>query len=74
VIDDNFVTLLLQLPANETPDAAADFYDMSGRKVCAYRLTDYATSLSLNLASGTYLIKVLTKGGQELVSKIMIKK
>jgi hypothetical protein len=72
VTEDGFITLLLQLPANETPDAVAYFYDMSGKKLFEYRLTDYATQLSLNLPTGTYLIRVHTKSGQKLVSKLMV--
>jgi len=74
VIEDGLVTLLLQLPANESPDATAYFFDMNGKKMFEYRLTDYATHISLDLASGTYLIRVRTKSGMQLVSKIIVTK
>jgi hypothetical protein len=68
----NFI-LSLELPKNETPDAAVRILDATGKQVDEFMITKYETVTKLNVAEGTYFIRVSTKSGKELITKIMVK-
>ncbi|MDR2083733.1 MAG: T9SS type A sorting domain-containing protein [Bacteroidales bacterium] len=70
----NSVTLLLELPENELPDAIAYIFDINGKKIGEYQLVDYSTKVRVNFAAGTYMVRVYTKSGNEFVSKIIVQK
>jgi len=64
--------ILLELPNNELPDATAQLFDIEGKKVDEYRLTNNTTEIKQHLPEGTYILKVNTKSGKELVTKVMV--
>jgi len=66
------VSFLLDLPNSVAPDASAQIFDMTGRKVGEYKLNNHKTELSLNFSEGSYLVKVRTANGRELVSKVIV--
>jgi len=66
------ITILLTLPDGEKPNATAYMYDMSGKTVAAYQLTDYQTNVTVDCAAGTYLIKIHTESGKEFIEKLII--
>jgi len=65
---------LLELPANEKPDAVAYLYDMNGKLITSYEINDYKTKVSAPFSSGTYLIKTITKNGRKLETKLLIQR
>jgi hypothetical protein len=66
------VSFLFDMPENVTPETSVQIFDMDGRKIGEYQLNDYRTEVSLNYAEGTYLVKVRTKNGHEMIGKIII--
>jgi hypothetical protein len=73
-ICNNKATLLLELPNNEIPDAIAYIYDMNGKIVRTYHLTNYSTEIIVDFVSGFYIVKVDSKNGKTFVEKIIIQK
>jgi hypothetical protein len=67
------ITISLKLPDGEQPMATATLYDMTGKKVATYSLTDYQTQIAVNFATGTYVMKISTVGGKEFIEKLIIK-
>jgi len=74
VINDNKVTFQLQLANNELPDATAYIFDITGKMVGTYHLTNYSTEVIVDFISGIYIVKVRTKNGKEFVEKMIIQK
>jgi len=74
VINGSIVTFQLKLGDNELPDAIAYIFDMTGKVVRTYHLTNYSTEVPLDFAPGSYVVKGITKTGREFVEKIIIKK
>jgi hypothetical protein len=72
VIKGALLTLQLDVPENENHDATAHVLDVTGKEVLTYSLTRSITELKLNIAEGAYLIRVNTKGGKELLTKIIV--
>jgi len=70
----NDVTFLLHFPNGESPESTVVIYDMNGKLVMQFEITDYKTEVRLNAASGTYGVKVTTKNGTEFVEKLIIQK
>ncbi|MDR0206747.1 MAG: T9SS type A sorting domain-containing protein [Bacteroidales bacterium] len=66
------ITILLQLPDGEQPNATAYMYDMNGKTIAIYQLTDYQTNIIVDCAAGTYLIKIQTVSGKEFIEKLVI--
>ena len=73
LIGDN-VTFLLHLPGEEEPDADVLIYDAGSKLVKQFRITNAKTEVMMNVASGTYFVKVTTKNGTEFIEKIIIHK
>jgi len=68
------ITFLLHLPGEEAIDANACIYDMAGKTITQFKITNYLTEVTLNVAAGTYAVKVTTANGDEFADKIMIQK
>jgi hypothetical protein len=68
------ITFQLNLPNGEKPDATAYIYDMIGKLVAAYKITDYHTQVEVHFAAGMYMVKVDTTSGLEFIEKIIIQK
>jgi hypothetical protein len=68
------VTFLLQLPEGELTEADAYIYDMNGKLVSQFKITNYITEVLLNVATGTYTVRVITENSDEFVEKIVIQK
>ena len=64
--------LSLEVPKEETFDATAHIMDVTGKEVSKFTITHTLTELKLNVAEGTYLVKVNTKSGKELLTKIIV--
>jgi hypothetical protein len=69
----NAITLLLSLPANEKPDAVAQIFDITGKKVGEYRLTNLETKISLHVGKGVYTVSVNTRSNRQLIERILVK-
>jgi hypothetical protein len=69
----NIITLLLTLPGNEKPDAVAYIFDIYGKKVGEYGLSDFETPITLTVGSGVYTVRVITKCNKQMVGKIVVK-
>jgi hypothetical protein len=64
--------LQLEVPVSESIEAVAQILDVTGKEVSIYHLSSTLTELTLNVAEGAYLIKVSTKSGKELLTKIIV--
>jgi len=71
---DKKTTFVLKLPTGQEPDAEAYIYDMTGRMVAQFRITNYVTEVALNVATGAYAVKVITTKGNIFTEKIIIQK
>lgn len=65
--------IVLETPYNETPDATANILDANGKIVDELKINKIETQTKLNVAEGTYFIRVTTKSGKELLTKIIVK-
>jgi hypothetical protein len=72
IIKGSKLFLLLEIPEDETLDATAHILDVTGKEVSKHVLTHALTELKLNVAEGTYLVRVNTKSGKELLTKIIV--
>ncbi|MDL2242898.1 T9SS type A sorting domain-containing protein, partial [Bacteroidales bacterium OttesenSCG-928-K03] len=70
----SIVTILLELPSDEEPIADAYIFDVNGKKLYEYKLVSHSTKVRIDVASGTYFLRVYTKSGSELVEKIIVQK
>jgi len=68
------ITFLLRLPTGEEVDAHASIYDMTGKMVSQFEITNYLTEVTLNVSAGTYAVKVTLANGDEFIEKIIIQK
>ncbi|MDL2228514.1 T9SS type A sorting domain-containing protein, partial [Bacteroidales bacterium OttesenSCG-928-K03] len=74
VITGNNITILLEMPAGHSSEAYAYIIDVNGKKIQEFNIYNSTTTVSINVASGTYFVRVYTKDGFELVEKIFIQK
>jgi hypothetical protein len=72
VIRGNLLTLQLEVPENENQEAVAQILDVTGKEISTYNITRSITEIKLNIAEGAYLIRVNTKSGKELLTKIIV--
>jgi hypothetical protein len=71
-IKGSILFLQLEVPGNEATEAIAHIIDVMGKEVLQYSLTKTLTELKLNVAEGAYLIRVNTKSGKELLTKVVV--
>jgi hypothetical protein len=71
---DATLTFVLTLPEGDWSDADAFIYNMNGKTVKQFKITGNVTEISLNVAAGTYAVRVLTAKGSEFVDKLIIAK
>ena len=64
--------LSLEIPSEVEQGATAHILDVTGKEVSKHNLTQTITELKLNAAEGAYLIRVNTKSGKELLTKIIV--
>jgi len=69
----NNVTILLKTNGTQ-PNATAHIFDIRGRLVATYSITDYRTEVVVNWAAGNYVIKVTMANGEEFIEKLIIQK
>jgi len=69
---DSKLFILLELPSKEQPEATAQLFNIEGKRVAEYQLTDYKTEIKQKMAEGTYFLRVKTKSGKELVTKVLV--
>jgi len=70
----NTVTFQLKLEDNELPDAIAYIFDITGKIIRTYHLTNYSTEVVIDFAPGSYVVKGITKTGREFIEKMIIQK
>ena len=68
------VTFLFQLPVSEKPDAVIQLFDVAGKLINTYQISDYQTDVIVNIAAGTYIVRANLKSGREFVNKVIIQK
>jgi hypothetical protein len=68
------ITISLKLQDNEQPYATVYIFDLTGKMIRTHYLTNHSTEVVVDLASGTYVIRIRTKSGKEFVEKIIIQK
>jgi hypothetical protein len=68
----NSVTLMLTMPENEKPNAIAHIFDITGKKVGEYWLTNFETQITLNVEKGVYVVRVTIISDKQLEEKIII--
>jgi hypothetical protein len=66
------VNLLLETPEGETIDTIAEILDLTGKKVEEYKITQPLTTFKLNVADGSYIVKVNTRSNKILMTKIIV--
>jgi len=70
----NKVNFLLKLPPGIDTEADACIFDMNGKLVHQFKITAALTEETLEVASGTYSVRVITTNGNEFIEKIIIQK
>ena len=70
----SIITILLKPWDDEQPDATAYIFDVTGRIVKSFKITNYKTEIAVDFAVASYLVKVITKDSKEFVEKIIITK
>jgi len=68
------VTLQLKSWNYDILDATACIFDMTGKIIDMYHLTNCLTEIAVDFAPGSYMVKVNMKNGKEFVEKVIIQK
>jgi hypothetical protein len=66
------VTIILQLPEGQWSDADGYIYEMTGKLVNQFKITNSSTQITLDVAAGTYAVRIVTAKGKQFVDKIII--
>jgi len=70
----NIVNFLLKLPDGIEADAEAFIFDMNGKIVTQFKITNYLTEVMLDVAAGTYTVRIVATNGDEFIDKVIILK